>query len=347
MVALALLLTTPSSAQAQDTSTCVDENTPLPAGLEAVNVPRGSIRRAKTNFGTSVSLGVSGVDCAKATEAFAAVFAEFDRVEALVSTKNPDADLAKVNAAAGKAPVEVNPELFALMQLALDFAEQSGGAFDPTFAPVFALYDFKAKQAPDAEALERVLPLVNYKAVVVDEAKRTLFLPKKGMALSLGGIAQGYAIDRATAKLQDLGVDHFIFRSDGQLTVIGEPGGGGRRVGVPHPDGKGSLALLSAKNRSLNFSRDTDASFVDDTGARHHHILDPNTGAPAHHVRTVALMSHDATSADALSTAVFVMGPQRGLALVEKLRGVEALVLDDEKRIHMSSGIDDAELFAP
>ncbi|MCP4499920.1 MAG: FAD:protein FMN transferase [Deltaproteobacteria bacterium] len=345
VLCFAFTLAFQTNAWAGDTSTCVENDVELPPELESTNVERGSIRRAKTSSGTSISLGVSKVDCETATKAFKAVWDEFDRVEKLTSTKEEGTGLVLVNAAAGKEPVVVEKELFALVQLSLDFARQSDGAFDPTFAAVYRLYDFRKEVVPDAKDLETALANVDFRKVILDESDHSIFLKETGMSLSLGGIKKGYAIDRSALILRELGVEHFIFRSPSELTIIGEPGGGSRRVGVPALDGKSTLALLEVKDRSLNISRDLDASFEKD-GVRYHHILDPSTGVSAHHVRTVGLVSHDATSADALSTAVFVLGPQRGMALVERLRGVEAIVLDVENRLHISSGMQNVEVFS-
>lgn len=319
----------------------VPDGAALPSSFAAVDVPEGAIRRAQTTMGTALSLGASNVDCEVATKAFAEVYLEYDRLERLTSTKNPASDLSRVNASAGKAPVKVAPEVFALVELALDFAKKSGGAFDPTFAAMDGVWSFEdgAKVAP-AHDITMARSFVNHSHVVLDKDAQTIFLKKLGMRLSLGGIAKGYATDNAVTILKRHGLKDFIIRSGGEVFIFGNPGGDERRVGIPKPRGTGTLAQVSLSGRALNISRDIEKSFVDD-GVRYHHIIDPRTGYPAHHVREVALVADRAATADALSTAVFVLGPTRGLELVEGTPGVEALIVDSEHRMHLSSGMAD------
>ncbi len=340
----AVVLTTISAApRASLANDCiaVPENATLPASFQAVDVPAGAIRRAQTTMGTALSLGASNVDCSVATRAFAEVYLEFDRLERLTSTKIPDSDLSQVNAAAGKAPVKVAPEVFALVELALSFAEQSAGAFDPTFAAMDEVWSFEegAVVAPPQD-ITLARSFVDYRKVILDKEAQTIFLEKLGMRLSLGGFAKGYATDNAVTILKRHGLKDFIIRSGGEVFILGNPGGDDRRVGIPRPRGTGAMAKVALNGRALNISRDIERSFVVDD-ARYHHIIDPRTGYPAHHVRTVALVADRAATADALSTAVFVLGPARGLKLVESLPNVEAMVVDSEHRLHLSSHMSD------
>ncbi len=324
----------------------------LPEGAEGADVPAGSIRQARTTMGTNLQLGASGVTCEQASEAFAAVFAEFDRLERLTSSSHPDSEVRKINAMAGKEPVVVDKELFGIIQLALGFAEMSAGAFDPTFAAMDGVWKFESDKAgsgqvPDPTVIEQRRQKVSFQNVVLDPAQTTVMLKEEGMVLSLGGIAKGYATDNAVKILRAQGVPHFIIRSGGDMFIEGDPGGKGRRIGIPDPRGDRPFALVEVKGRAFNISRDADKSFVKD-GVRYHHIIDPRTGYPAHVARTVAVMANDAATADALSTAIFVLGPGPGLELAERRRGVEAIIVDADNRVHMTSGFGPGlELYAP
>ena len=341
---------------ASDGGLCPDgEGGPAPPDLGGVDLPRAQIRRARTTMGSVVQLGVSGLDCRQANRAFIAVFDEYARIERLTSTDDPDAGLFRINQAAGSAPVVVDAELFGLIRRALSFAEQTRGAFDPTFAAMDGVWpDPRVVEPgappptlPSADVVDTARAKVGYQKVVLDRAARSVLLTEPGMRMSPGGIARGYATDRAVAKLRALGVVHFILRLPGEVFVAGDPSGDRRKVGVPDPRGPGAYALIPVRDRALNISRDDEKYIIVDH-VRYHHIIDPRTGYPAHHMRSVALLAPDATTADALSTAVFVLGPDAGMALVERWPSVEALLLDTEARVHLSSGLpDDVELSAP
>ncbi len=305
-------------------------------------VPEGIIRRASTKLGTRVELGLSGVTCALANAAYEDVFALFDRFERLTDEDAPDSALQRINAAAGKEPVVVDNDLYALIELALGFAQHTNGAFDPTFAAMSGLwrFDTDTHTLPSAEEIAARQQLIGWQRVKLDPKARTVFLERAGMKLGLRGIVKGYVVDKAVTLLRERGIEDFILKSGGELFVSGAPGGGQRKVGLPDPRSAKNYALLDVRDRALNTSSDKDRFFVLD-GVRYHHIIDPRTGRPADKTRTVSVLSVDATSADALSTALFVMGPKDGLALVEKLAGVEAVIVDADNRVHLSSGLSD------
>lgn len=334
----------PAAAPARDetaasTTASCDEG--MPAGARGTEVPEGVIRRASTTLGTTVELGISGVTCALANRAYSDVFALFQRLDRLTDEGSADSAISKINAAAGKEPVVVDAELYALVELALGFAEHTDGAFDPTFAALSGVWRFDGTNTlPAAAEVEQKRKLVDWRKVKLDAEKRTVFLEQGGMRLGLRGIVKGYAVDKAVTLLREMGVEDFIIKSGGELFVSGNPGGGYRKVGLPDPRSDKNYALVDVRDRALNTSSDEERYFVKD-GARYHHIIDPRTGRPATGTRTVSVISVDATSADALSTAVFVMGPEKGLALVERLAGVEAVIVDEKNRVHISSGLSD------
>jgi thiamine biosynthesis lipoprotein len=132
-------------------------------------------------------------------------------------------------------------------------------------------------------------------------------------------------------------------RTSSEIYISGDPGGGARKLAIPGTDGHAPIARVVLDEAALNISRDSDRYF-EEGGVRYHHIIDPRTGFPAHHVRQVALIARDAATADALSTGIFVLGAEKGLALVERWKGVEALVVDSEGRVWMSSGVEGVEL---
>ena len=298
----------------------------------------GIVEAKTTKLGTNLQLGLSGISCEKAVDVYQAVYSEFDRLESLVADTG-DSELAKVNVAAGKNPVVVSSELYALIEKSLAFARQTGGAFDPTFAIMKGVWKFgEDPQLPSDEHVENLLDKVDFRKVILDAEKKTVFLQEEGMRLELGGIAKGYGIDQAVSILIARGVKDFVLRSGGELYVSGNPGGGQRRVGVPDPRGEGPFALIDVRDAAMNISSDAERFFMKD-GKRFHDKIDPTTGRPSTASRSCAVVAKSATDADALSTALFIMGAEKGMRLVEKLEGVEAIMIDDKNGVHMSSGI--------
>jgi thiamine biosynthesis lipoprotein len=277
------------------------------------------------------------------------VFAVFRDAEAMASEWQPSSPLSGVNAAAG-APVPVPQELRALLGRGVSIGEMTGGAFDITGGALWGLWDFKAEEprVPDTEEVTRRVALVDYRQVEIDDAGGTVRLMKEGMVVGLGGIAKGWALDRSVVALLEQGVSDFSLSAGGQVVVGGVRGDRPWRVGIRDPRGAPDdyFAIVEASNVSVSTSGDYERFFVQD-GVRYHHILDPRTGMPARGLRSATVITPDATLAYALSTALVVMGVDRGLALVEQLSGVEAFVVDERGHAHRSTGARYHEVHPP
>ena len=195
------------------------------------------------------------------------------------------------------------------------------------------LWDFKSPQVPDEQEVQERLHLVNWKNVEVTQ--NTVFLKDRGMKLGLGGIAKGVALDEARETLLSQGVNDFMLQCGGQVLVQGNE----RIVGIRTPDGLPIefIGKVAIKNQSISTSGDYEHYFEIDA-VRYHHILDPKTGYPAKGMKSVTVISENAALGDALSTALFVMGTNKGMALVERTDGVEVLFIDSENEVHKSSG---------
>lgn len=307
------------------------------------------VRRAEVHMGTVVEISASDAACETLERAFREAFDEVARLEDLLSEWRPGTELAAVNEAAGGAAVPVGPELYALLDRSLEIAHLTRGAFDPSFASLWGLWTFGddgVQRAPDAVEVERRRALINYRRITLDERTRSVRLEDAGMKVGLGGIAKGYATDRIAAVLRDHGLRHFTIKAGGELYVGGRPGGERARVGIRDPRGPGLFATVEAEDLAVNTSGDYERFFIDG-GRRYHHIIDPATGYPATRSRSVTVLAREATLADALATAVFVLGPEEGLALVEELEGVEVVIVDRDSRVHLSSGVRGLLLRAP
>jgi thiamine biosynthesis lipoprotein len=299
--------------------------------------------RSEKAMGTRVSVTIWTDDEAGAARAASAVYDEFDRVNRLMSSWLPDSDVARINAAAGGEPVKVDPELVTVIQKALDIARATGGAFDITVGAFRGLWKFDQDldgSIPKKPQVEERLALVGYQNVEVDPANQTVRLAKKGMRITLGGIAKGYAVDRAVALLHERNFVDFIVQAGGDLYVSGRKGDRAWRVGIRDPRGgpNDSFALLELENGTFSTSGDYERGLVID-GVRYHHILDPETGYPATRSRSVTVLAQDALTADVWSTSLFIIGADKGLPMVEKMAGVEAVFVDADNQVHMSSGL--------
>jgi thiamine biosynthesis lipoprotein len=182
--------------------------------------------------------------------------------------------------------------------------------------------------------------LIDYTLVNLDPEDEMVWLHEKGMLLGLGGIAKGYALDRAGEVLREAGFSSFLLQAGGQVLMEGRRGDRHWRVGIRDPRGGPDdyFATLDAENVSVSTSGDYESYFILD-GRRYHHILDPHTGWPAEGIRSVTIVAADATLADALSTAVFVLGPEVGMDVVEGLTGVEAVIVDAAGEVHTTEGV--------
>jgi thiamine biosynthesis lipoprotein len=281
------------------------------------------------------------VDAAKTRKLFDDAIAEIKRIEALMTTWRPESEVSHVNAGAGKAPVRVGPETFAVVKEALHTSEISEGTFDITFEGLHGLWKFDEDLDPHPPTPAQVkakLPLVGYKHVRLDESAQTVFLDKDGVKISLGGIAKGYAVDHASKVLLDGGITSFFVQAGGDLYTHGlKPDGTEWQAGIRDPRGKdGSyFAMLPVTDHAFSTAGDYERSYVID-GKRYHHIIDPRTGFPATASRSVTIWAPSAFLADAIDDAVFILGPTKGLALVESLEGVGAVILDDKNNLYVS-----------
>lgn len=315
--------------------------------------PRASVADSNTTdhvvaysdktMGTRVSVQLWTDDETAAAKAAKKVFDEFDRVDRLMTSWLDDSDVSKINDAAGKKAVVVDAEVYTVIKKAMEISKASNGAFDITVGAFRGLWKFDQDRdgtIPDAADVKKRLKLVNYKNVVLNDKKRSVKLKNKGMRITLGGIAKGYAVDKAIGLLHNAGFVDFIIQAGGDLYVSGKKGAKNWTVGIRDPRGgvENPFAVAWIENRTFSTSGDYERSVVKD-GVRYHHIIDPATGNPADKSRSVTVMTSDAFTADAWSTALFVMGADAGMKLVEKTDDLDAVFVDSDNKVHTSSGL--------
>jgi thiamine biosynthesis lipoprotein len=256
----------------------------------------------------------------------------------------PASDVVRINKAAGKAAVKVSAETLAVIEKSLEMSKRSGGAFDITFAVMRGLWKFDEDldpKLPAREELERRRKLIDYREVAVDPAARTVKLRRADMKLGLGGIAKGYAVDRCAAVLRASGFGDFMVQAGGDLYVSGSKGQASWMVGVRDPRGPPNaiIARMAIKDHAFSTAGDYERAFVLE-GKRYHHIIDPKTGFPATASREVTIFAPTALLADALDDAVFILGPQKGLALVESYPDCAALIVDADNKVWTSKALE-------
>ena len=253
-----------------------------------------------------------------AARACAAAFARVAALEEVFSDYRPTSELMRLCDRAGGEPVVVSDELFKVLQRAAEVSQRSGGAFDVTVGPLVQLWRAarKSGQLPPRDELDRARQLVGWQRVLLDPAARTVRLTTPGMRLDLGGIAKGYAGDQALAVLREHGITRALFEAGGDI-VAGDspPGAAGWRVEVVDP-GEGAMKSLMVANRGASTSGDTE-QFVEIEGRRYSHVVDPRTGLGVMDRTMATVVARDGLTSDSLSTAVCVLGNERGEALAK------------------------------
>jgi thiamine biosynthesis lipoprotein len=308
----------------------------------AIN-PARLVSASRLSMGSTLTLTAWTADDSAANAAFDEVFAEFTRLEQLMSTWIPESDVSRVNRAAGVRPVPVSAELREVLKTARQMSDWTRGSFDVTFGVLSGLWKFDHDQdnaIPDMREVRRRLPFIDHRAIHIDDAAGTVFLARKGMSMHLGGIGKGYAVDRGARILRQRGIRDVMIQSGGDIYAAGMKDGRPWRLGIQDPRGPANrtFAELDLTDGTFSTSGDYERYFVKD-GRRYHHILDPATGEPARGARSVTIVSNLAVLADGLSTGVFIMGPDAGMALIERLPDVEGVIVSDRNEVLISSGL--------
>lgn len=280
----------------------------------------------------------------QAGPALQAVFQRLRTIEDEMTINQPGSQIDAVNQQAGKQPVQVGDDTFAVVQRALEYAAITSGKFDPTIQPIVALWRIGSPEArvPAPAEIAAKLPLIGYQSVQLDVQNRTVYLPQAGMGLDLGGIAKGYAADEAVRIFREHGVKNALISLGGNIYALGtNPDGQPWRIGVQNPEDERNtyIAVIATSDETLVTSGAYER-YLEVNGLRYHHIIDPATGYPAEtDVLSSTIITTRSIDADALSTSVFILGRERGLQLIEQLPGIEAVVVDRNHQVYLSSGM--------
>ncbi len=267
---------------------------------------------------------------------------EIERVEKIISSWDKDSETSLINKNAGVKPVKVSQELFNLIERSIKISEITDGAFDITYASMDEIWRFDGTmdKVPSEQSIRKSVSKVGYKKIQLDHDNQTVFLPEKGMHIGFGGIGKGYAADRAKDLLVSKDVKGGIINASGDLTTWGTKVTGEKwLVGIANPLSKEKVfSWLPIIESSVATSGNYEKYIVLD-GEKYSHIIDPRTGYPTRGVNSVSIFAKQAELCDALATAVFTMGRDVGLHMINQIDGVEAVVIDAENKVHKSSGI--------
>ncbi len=292
---------------------------------------------------TLVSVTVVSDSDDKAAKAIESAFSVMDRFGKLINFFSGDSELSSINRNAGIKGVTVSPEMIDVIEKAVYVAEKSDGAFDITIGPESGLWDFYKKVKPSDDEIRKNLDLVDYRDIVIDKEKSMVFLRRKGMLMDLGGIAKGYAADLAVENLKQNGIRAGIVANAGDIRVFGvRPDGSPWNIGVKNPRQKDEsdelIARIKLSDKAISTSGDYERYFITG-GKRFHHILDPKTGYPASYCRSVTIIADKGVFTDGFSTAVFVLGPEKGMKLVRET-GMDAVIIDSNGTIYTTPGME-------
>ncbi|MBT3924025.1 MAG: FAD:protein FMN transferase [Nitrospina sp.] len=298
-------------------------------------------------MGTLVNISIYEKDNDLAQRATQKAFNEIERMEKLMSTHFPNSEISKINASAGFQPVPVSPEVLEVIGRALYWSEKTNGALDISIGPVQELWAFDGDQPslPDKNSIEQKLSKVDYRKIQIKN--ETVFLMEKGMRLHLGAIAKGYAVDRAIKILTESNIHHALINAGGDLKTLGRrPDQTAWKIGIQHPRKPESiLASFSLTEKAVATSGDYQKYF-DHEGVRYHHVLNPKTGNPVPGAMSATVLTNTVMDADALSTALFVMGAKKGLAFIDSLADTEGLIVDQNTSPHLSKRMGELENFS-
>jgi len=306
--------------------------------------PLQSYTRSLSLMGSRFDFTVVSPNEEWAYERMDSAIAETRRIETLISTWREDSEASAINRQAGVAPVQVSRELFDLIKRANRVSGLTDGAFDLTFGGLdekIWRFDGSLLALPDSITAAQAVRLINYHNILLDEQAKTVFLKEKGMRLGFGAIGKGYAAERAKALLQQLGVQSGIVNAGGDLTAWGlQPNGQPWTIGIADPQQQlKAFSWLEIQDQAVVTSGNYE-KYVIIEGQKYSHIVDPRTGYPVSGLQSVTVICANAELADALATAVYVMGKDEGLALINQLNLIECIIVDEGGQVFTSAGIE-------
>ena len=268
---------------------------------------------------------------------------EIKRIEKLLTTFQDSSETNLINRNAGIEPVRVSEEIFNLIERSIKISSITQGAFDITYGSIDKSlwnFDTQMKSLPDKQTAREMVRLINYRNIVLDRENSTVFLKEKGMRIGFGGIGKGYAAEMAKCKMQQLGITNGIVNASGDLTTWGlQPNGDEWTVGIANPNISGEVfSFLKISGLAVATSGNYE-KFIMIDGKKYSHTIDPRTGLPVTGIKSVTIITKNAEIADAMATPVTIMGVKAGLHMINQMKDVDVIIIDDHDKIHHSTNI--------
>ena len=268
---------------------------------------------------------------------------EIKRIEKLLTTFQDSSETNLINRNAGIEPVRVSEEIFNLIERSIKISSITQGAFDITYGSIDKSlwnFDTQMKSLPDKQTAREMVRLINYRNIVLDRENSTVFLKEKGMRIGFGGIGKGYAAEMAKCKMQQLGITNGIVNASGDLTTWGlQPNGNEWTVGIANPNISGEVfSFLKISGLAVATSGNYE-KFIMIDGKKYSHTIDPRTGLPVTGIKSVTIITKNAEIADAMATPVTIMGVKAGLHMINQMKDVDVIIIDDHDKIHHSTNI--------
>lgn len=300
-------------------------------------------RRVLKLMGNRFEISVVEDDPLIAEEHIDIAVAEISRIEKLLTTFSDESQTNEINRNAGVKPVKVDEEVFTLIARSLKISALTQGSFDITYGSIDKRlwnFDMNMKELPDAEIARKSVSLINYRNVILDAEKITVFLKEKGMRIGFGGIGKGYAADRAKDILKQCGVKSGIVNAAGDLVTWGtQPNRKPWTIAIANPNNiLIPFSTLNISNMAIATSGNYE-KYVIINGKKYSHTIDPKTGLPVSGIKSVSIICQSAELADAMATPVMVMGIKVGLNLINQLPGIGCVIVDDHDKIYSSDNI--------
>lgn len=297
-------------------------------------------RETEFLFNTEVFIEAYGKDAEKAGKKAMEIMEKIDRA---ANRYSDNSEITKLNKAAGKQPIALSKEMYELLHHSLELAELTEGMFEPTIGPLVQTWQTaKEKESlPMADIIEEQLQLVDYKKVILDSRDKTAFLLEPGMSMDLGAVTKGFAVKKGMTVLREAGITSAIIRAGGNVYTIGtKPDGSKWRIGIRDPlNPEKTIGYLEPDNQVIDTSGNYEQYFNMNSQA-YGHIINPRTGYPADTVAGCTIITDQPSLADALSTAAFILGSDKGIDLVEAIPNTEGIIISNDGQTYMSSGFE-------
>jgi len=299
-------------------------------------------QKSKILMDTVVTITVVSASESKAEKSIDDAFAAIDKLEKLLNFYSPESEISLINRNAGLSGVKVSSDILRLVDKALYVSEKTKGSFDITIGPLTSMYDFHKQIRPDDGKIREKLSLINYRDLLTDNAKSTIYLKRKGMLIDPGGITKGYAADRAVETLKKQGIHAGVVAIAGDIKAFGlKPDGKPWKIGIRNPNAQSDkddvMATVELTDMAISTSGDYERYFIRN-GKKFHHLLDPKTGYPAGGCRSVTVMAKEGVFTDAFATGIFILGPEKGMTVFKEM-GFSGIMIDSYGTTHITPNL--------